>query len=90
LLTPGLLQIKCLIMKTQNPLKLWRSLTGMKLREVAEAVGTTPATINRIEKGVRLPSPAMAKKIELATGGMVRAANLLPDTAACFTSPKNP
>lgn len=47
----------------QSPLKRTRLTTGRTLSEVAEAVGTNPGNMSRIENGKQRASPGLAEKI---------------------------
>lgn len=47
----------------QSPLKRTRLTTGRTLSEVAEAVGTNPGNMSRIENGKQKASPGLAEKI---------------------------
>lgn len=47
----------------QSPLKRTRLNTGRTLSEVAEAVGTNPGNMSRIENGKQRASPGLAEKI---------------------------
>lgn len=55
-------------------LKRWRAETRTSQQKLAEVVGCLQQTVNAIEKRRMLPSPALAERIELATGGRVKAA----------------
>lgn len=46
-----------------SPLKRTRVTTGRTLSEVAEAVGTNPGNMSRIENGKQRASPGLAEKI---------------------------
>lgn len=58
-------------------LKQWRKENGVTLRDFAERSGISPHTLSSYERGMRTPRKAMAQKIEQATAGHVKAAELL-------------
>lgn len=49
-------------------LKQWRHDSGKTLLEVADAAGTSDATISRIETGKQRPTPELARRLEAVTG----------------------
>ena len=51
----------------------------MKQSDLAEKVGTTTATISRIEAGRQWPAPALLTALERATKGAVTTAAILAD-----------
>lgn len=48
-------------------------------KEMAEFLGITPTWLSLLLRGDRKPSPALAKRIEMATQGLVTAKELRPD-----------
>ncbi|MEJ5359896.1 MAG: helix-turn-helix transcriptional regulator [Desulfobacterales bacterium] len=60
-----------------NRLEAFFKKTGKKQSEIANAAGCSKAAISMIAKGRRRPSPDLALRIERATGGAVRAAELI-------------
>jgi transcriptional regulator with XRE-family HTH domain len=52
----------------QNVLKTWRTQEKKLTREVAEAIGVTPAMWSRWETGKRKVPPPQARKIEAVLG----------------------
>ena len=50
---------------------------GLTVAEVARKAGTPTAHLYNILCGVRRPRPELAKRIEAATGGLIRATELL-------------
>lgn len=68
-----------------HPLKAYLNETETTETAFAERVGTTASYISQIVISHRHPGRALAKKIEDATGGLVKAADLLtwePDRGA--------
>ncbi len=49
-------------------LKEWRERRLLTQRELAERVGVTPGTINRIERGVHRPQLSTVRKLAEALG----------------------
>jgi len=49
--------------------------------KIAERVGCTPDYIRKINRGIRRPGPAMAKKIVVASEGEITLYDLRPDLA---------
>lgn len=62
-----------------NRLRELREARGMKLREVAEAIGTTPTHVNRLERGER----------DLTLGWMIPLARVLGVTPADILLPEH-
>lgn len=60
-----------------HPIALYRSALDQTQEALAKLLGTTPATISRIESGLRQPSVALTLKIEQVTG--IPRAKLRPD-----------
>ncbi|MEJ5360404.1 MAG: helix-turn-helix transcriptional regulator [Desulfobacterales bacterium] len=58
-------------------LKRYLSLAGMTQKDLAVAAKCGQPTISQIITGKRKPSPDLALRIERATGGAVRAAELV-------------
>jgi transcriptional regulator with XRE-family HTH domain len=54
-----------------HPLKLFREMRGLSQDGLAQLIGTTKATISRLESGERWPSVAMMRRIATATEGKV-------------------
>lgn len=57
----------------QHALRLYRIKHQISLEQLAVIVGTTRATLSRVETGTQQPSMALLKKIIMATGGEVSA-----------------
>lgn len=51
--------------------------TGASQKKIAQDAGCSRAAISMIAAGLRRPSPGLALRIEKATGGAVRAAELI-------------
>lgn len=49
-------------------LKEWRRKHKKTLAAVAEAAGTSDATISRVEQGKQRPTPDLAKRLSKVTG----------------------
>jgi transcriptional regulator with XRE-family HTH domain len=62
----------------EHPLRRYRERHQLSQDELAAASQTTKATISRIERGVRLPSWEMLKRIVAATGGELSANDFQP------------
>lgn len=62
-------------------LKFWRKAQGMTQADLARRVGLSNVQISHIERGAARPSLEAAKRIEAATGGEVKATELLGLTA---------
>ena len=58
-------------------LKIWRKSKGLTQTELGSKVGLTGVQIGRIERGLSPTTRDSAKRIEVATGGEVTAAELL-------------
>ncbi len=58
-------------------LRTWRTHNKLTLQVLADALGTTKGYVSEIERGIRHPSPDLAKRIEAFTNGEVTAAELL-------------
>lgn len=54
-------------------LRQWRTDAGLSTRAFAERVGSTSATISRLETGAQTPSMALASRIAEFTKGAVTA-----------------
>jgi transcriptional regulator with XRE-family HTH domain len=65
-------------MENEHPLRLYRDRAGLSLEELANACGSTRATLSRIENGLQNPSLALIERIRDATCGAVRADDFLP------------
>ncbi len=61
----------------ESPLKIWRQYRGLGGAELADKVGTTHASISRIENGSQNPPAAMWRK--LATVLKVDIDDIIPD-----------
>jgi DNA-binding XRE family transcriptional regulator len=57
---------------TDHPLKAWRLRCNYTHRELARIIGTSYASIARIEQGYQMASPELARKIERLSSGAVR------------------
>ncbi len=60
-------------MNARERFERWLDECGRSRSKVAEELGSYPSQISRIASGERRPSIDMATKIELLTGGAVRA-----------------
>jgi transcriptional regulator with XRE-family HTH domain len=57
----------------QHPLRAYRAQHGLTLGQFAEAAGSTPATISRIERGKQRPSLDLLLRLSTVTGDAVPA-----------------
>ena len=57
---------------TDHPLKAWRLRCNYTHRELARIIGTSYASIARIEQGYQMASLELARKIERLSSGAVR------------------
>lgn len=62
-----------------SKLREWRHSKDITQDQFAAKVGTTGASISRIEVGDQWPSPSLLMEIEKATRGAVTAAAILAD-----------
>jgi DNA-binding transcriptional regulator YiaG len=62
-----------------HPIYKYREALGLSLRALSGLCGITSSELSRFENGKRPPSPAMAKRIVVATGGIVSQHQLRPD-----------
>lgn len=53
-------------------LSVWRKKKGLSLAAVATAIGSTPATVSRIERGLHKPSGPTMEAIQTFTDGAVK------------------
>ncbi len=60
-----------------HPLKAYLDKTSTTERELADKAGTTSNYVSQIVRAYRHPSRALAERIEQATDGLVKAADLL-------------
>lgn len=65
-------------MEPVHPLRAWRTRKGFDQAKMAGLVGVAPSMISQIETGNKLPSLALAARIERATDKDIRAAELAP------------
>lgn len=65
-------------MKKEHPLRLYRERSGLSLEELANACGSTRATLSRVETGKQNPSLDLIERIREATGGAIRADDFIP------------
>lgn len=68
--------------KAQNgihPLRVYRNQTGTSLKEFGDRICLSHSQLSRIESGKQQATAEVAMEIELATGGVVRRAQLRPD-----------
>jgi transcriptional regulator with XRE-family HTH domain len=63
-----------------HPVKRYRELHGLTLRQLADLVDTTDATVSRIERGLQSPSLALLQRFVDRTG--LKAADFLRQEAA--------
>lgn len=61
---------------TEHPLKSWRLRCRYSHRELAKIIGTSYASLCRIEQGYQLAGPELAKRIEKISSGAVKASDL--------------
>jgi transcriptional regulator with XRE-family HTH domain len=54
-----------------NALKRYREAQGLNQEELAQKLGTTAATVSRIEAGIRYPSVKLMRQIMTATNGAI-------------------
>jgi transcriptional regulator with XRE-family HTH domain len=54
-----------------NALKRYREAQGLNQEELAQKLGTTAATVSRIEAGIRYPSVKLMRRIMSATCGAI-------------------
>jgi transcriptional regulator with XRE-family HTH domain len=69
-------------MDRDHPLKLWREKRGLTLDELAERVGSSKATLSRIESGKQTPSLGLIGRLKEATNGEVTADDFLAGVAS--------
>jgi transcriptional regulator with XRE-family HTH domain len=62
-----------------SKLRDWRKARKMTQETLAKRLGTTGATVSRIEAGEQWPSPAFLTAIERTTKGGVKTADILSD-----------
>lgn len=62
----------------EHPLRQYRERHGLSQETLASVIGTTKATVSRLEGGERAPSLEMMRKIAEATRGEVTANDFLP------------
>lgn len=67
---------------TCHPLRTYRQKTDISLAKLAEKVGTTRASLSRIECGRQTPSLDLVSRIIKATGGKLKADDFLPRRSA--------
>lgn len=51
------------VMAGENPLKIWRQYRGLSGSQLAKRIGTTAASISRIENGSQNPPAAIWRKL---------------------------
>lgn len=66
----------------RHPLKTYRERCGITLYELAELVGSTKASLSRVENGKQTPSLDLIGKLKEATGGALTADDFLPNHVA--------
>jgi transcriptional regulator with XRE-family HTH domain len=54
-------------MQTQHPLRQWRTTHNILLKNLAEQVGASMATLSRIERGLQFPRSRLMFKLVRAT-----------------------
>ncbi len=69
-------------MQTAHPLRAWRKAKGLDQATIAALVGVTSSQISQIETGKRMPSLALASRIERITDKAIKAAELSREVAA--------
>lgn len=67
-----------LIMAGESPLRVWRKHRGLTLDKLAEIVGTTDASLSRIENGVQEPKVMLWRA--LASALNVDVEDILPES----------
>jgi transcriptional regulator with XRE-family HTH domain len=60
----------------------WRKQKGVTLKAVADEIGSTAATLSRIERGVHRPSGRTIRAIQEFTKGAVQPNDFYPPDAA--------
>ena len=48
---------------SSSPVREARERLGLSLRQVGKAAGTTAGAVCRVERGTRVPSPQLAKRL---------------------------
>jgi transcriptional regulator with XRE-family HTH domain len=54
-----------------NALTRYREAQGLNRKQLAQRLGTTAATVSRIEAGIRYPSVKLMRQIMAATNGAI-------------------
>lgn len=62
-----------------HPLKTFRAKNDLTLGDMAGRVGSSPATLSKIETGRQPVSPELAIAIEIDTKGEIKRYELRPD-----------
>jgi len=65
-----------------SKLREWRKERGLSAKAFADLVGSSDASIIRLENGTQTPSFDLLKRIHEATGGAVTPNDFLPVEAA--------
>jgi transcriptional regulator with XRE-family HTH domain len=63
----------------EHPLKRYRLKHGLTLDDIAEQVGTSPATISRVENRKQAASWGLVAKLKEITKGIVTPDDFLPE-----------
>lgn len=53
---------------TEHPLRRYRTAKDISLETLAKRVGSTKASLSRIETRLQMPSPALARVLQKVTG----------------------
>ena len=64
-------------MQAEHPLRAFRRAAKLSLSELAAKVGSTKASLSRIEQGHQRPSLNLVGRLKEATGGAVTADDFL-------------
>ena len=68
-----------------HPMRVLRRARGLTLLEVADQLGTTKATISRIENFIQVPGDALKMRIFEWSDGMINANKLIEVAHASVT-----
>jgi len=68
---------RAMLLCIDTPLRKARQEIGRTLKEVAEAVGTDPGNLSRIERGSQLATVEMAEKLAKYYGGRITELQIL-------------
>lgn len=71
-----------------SALKTYRERKGLSLAQLGAIVGTTAATLSRIENGKRQASVGLIKRLIAASGGELTAADFIPHASQSPAEPQ--